>query len=121
VSVFVLDNKETKPAPDPGAESATPGLDAWRAIPLERWYREVAEANPERVRHDGPCGQRFLCDRAQHRQGGYPAVELLENGTLVLHCEGTTLTANDPRYHDRLAALRRREGQAAARPEDSLS
>ena len=111
-------DQPTSPVED---EDSGAGLAAWLAIPLERWYREVSEANPERIRHDGPCGQRFLCDRAAHRVGGYPAVEMLPNGTIVLHCEGTTLTPNQPEYRERLARLRRREEEAAPRRSDDAS
>jgi hypothetical protein len=103
------------PAPSP---DDSPGLAAWRAIPLERWYRETAEANRHRCDHGGPCGQWFLCDRQEHRAGGYPTVEMLSRGTpghapgeLIFHCEGPTATLRpgDLRYETRRAGLARRD------------
>ncbi len=82
---------------------------AWFAIPLERWYVEVAEANPHRCRHRGPCGTYFLCDREVCQTGGYQRVELLHSGQLLFHCEGLSLDPNDPRYRKRRAGLSRRE------------
>jgi hypothetical protein len=103
---------ETVGTPPEGAvEDAHAG---WRDIPLERWYIEAAQANPHRCEHPGePCGERFLCDREDHRQGGYPTAELLPNGKLLLHCEALVLTRNDPEYRERLDGLRSREEPGA--------
>jgi hypothetical protein len=80
-------------------------LAAWRAIPLARWYVEVAEANPHRCQHDGPCGDRLLCDREEHRTGGYPTVELLASGVLLFHCENRVVGPTDPEYRRRRGGL----------------
>jgi hypothetical protein len=89
--------------------SPAPDLAAWHEIPLARWYADVAEANPHRCQHDGPCGDRFLCDREEHRAGGYPTVELLASGRLLFHCEGLNLTPAEPSYDARRANLAPRE------------
>jgi hypothetical protein len=113
--VPLIDNSTPTPSESPLA-SETPGLDAWRALRLERWMADVAEANPHTVRHAGGCGERLLCDRPEHRSDGYPRVEILPSGTLgvapgtlIFHCEGLTLPPNDVLYAARRDALRRRE------------
>jgi hypothetical protein len=100
------------PAPAPPepvpSDAAAPDLAEWHAIPLARWYADVAETNPHRCRHKGPCGERFLCDRDEHRTGGYPTVEVLANDLILFHCEGLILAPNDPEYRARRAGLGRR-------------
>lgn len=107
-------------APDNPEPEATPDYDAWRDIPVQRWYIEAGAANPHVVRHDGPCGERFLCDVPEHRSDGYARVEMLNSGVgrnpgeLVFHCEGekATLRPGDPAYARRRAGLLRREDVA---------
>jgi hypothetical protein len=93
------------PLSDSASKSPADALTSWLAIPIERWYREVAEANPHRCQHRGPCGVYLFCDREEHRAGGYRTVELLDSGTILAHCEGLTLHPNDPEYRARHATL----------------
>lgn len=112
----LVPNEPAPLAAPPTDDSTDPA--AWPAIPLERWYREVAEANPHVVSHHGACGQRFLCDKPEHRADGYARVEMLSPGTvghapgeLIFHCEGrdATLRPGDLTYEHRRVGLIRRE------------
>ncbi len=95
-----------------------PTFNDWLAIRTQRWYVEASLANPEGVRHPGVCGERFLCDRPEHRADGISRVEFLRTGTpgvalgtLIFHCEGpeATLRPGDLLYETRLAGLVSRE------------
>jgi hypothetical protein len=81
----------------------SPARDLWQRI--GRWLADVTAANPHFVRHDGACGQRFFCDRPEHREDGYRRVELDANGDLLFHCEKLTLHRGDPSYAERRAGL----------------
>lgn len=96
--------KDTPPA-------AAPPVTNWSDIPLERWYVEAALANPHVLHHDGPCGERFMCDREECRKAnrGYQTVELLRDGRLLFHCEGKEFARRDPLNRKRRVGLRSRE------------
>ena len=69
------------------------------------WLADVADANPHSVPHDFGCGERFFCDRDEHRADGYRRVELRDNGYLLFHCEALELRPSDPGYAERRAGL----------------
>ena len=86
------------------AASPSPGNHARDVLRrIAGWCADVCEANPHPIEHDGSCGRRFFCPR--HRADGYRRVEVLENGDVLLHCEGKRLRPGDLGYADRVAGL----------------
>jgi hypothetical protein len=74
------------------------------------WCADVCEANPHAVPHDGACGVRFKCPR--HGEDAYHRAELLQNGDLLLHCEGRRIRRGDLGYAERVAELVPRDDDA---------